>query len=357
MLCRKCNSEGTLAIRNVYFFCENCFIANITHKFRSCLGKNTKLNVTDKALICLSGGISSTVLLDLVINGVSLNSHKKLRITPIFLHVTGLDECEEAITKPLIDKCKVNHLVFHIVDVNQFTSTENDDINIFDIQHKLNKLSPTTRIDYISKVKQQIFYKVAKEFECNLIFTAETNTKLSEKLLTNIVTGRGTQIENDIGFCDDRHKDIKLLRPMREITKEELYHYVRIKELNPYYGNNLEGNSLQSIISKFICDLQENTPATISTICKTADKIGSEEENKNKKYCKTCQNKIDVKSTKLTAVAAIAYSKKVSSECNLKSESIHMEDNILSESSVFPHIYESLCYGCSKNYCEIKTEI
>ncbi|XP_038208253.1 cytoplasmic tRNA 2-thiolation protein 2-B [Zerene cesonia] len=354
MLCRKCNSEGSLAIRKVYFYCENCFIATIIHKFRSCIGKNTKLKLTDKVLICLSGGISSTVLMDLVMNGISLNSHKKLQITPIFLHVTGFDEHSEAITKSISHHCKIKHLDFHIVNVSQFTSVENNDRNIFEIQHPFNKLSQTTRIDYISKMKQQIFYKVAKEFECNLIFSAETNTKLSEKLLTNLVTGRGSQIENDVGFCDDRHNDIKVLRPMREITKEELDHYVRIKELNPYNSNNVqELNSLQSIISKFVCDLQENTPATISTICKTAEKIGSEEGNETKKYCIACQNRIDVQSAKLTAVSAIAYSKKVSSA--LKNESIQLEDD-LSVSSVFPHIYDSLCYGCSKNYCEIKME-
>lgn len=89
MLCKKCNSPGNITIKKVYCFCDECFITNIIHKFRSCIGKNTKLTSGDKVLICLSGDISSTVLLDLVSNGISLNTHKKLRISPVFIHVNG----------------------------------------------------------------------------------------------------------------------------------------------------------------------------------------------------------------------------------------------------------------------------
>lgn len=89
MICRKCNSPGTLIIRKEYCYCVDCFNININHKFRACIGKNKIISANDKILICLSGDSNSTVLLDLIHTSISLNNHKKLRILPNFLHVVG----------------------------------------------------------------------------------------------------------------------------------------------------------------------------------------------------------------------------------------------------------------------------
>lgn len=80
---------------------------------------------------------------------------------------------------------------------------------------------------------------------------------------------------------------------MKDISNEEVEHYVRINNLNPSYTKQEKDNSLQSIIQNFVLDLQGNYPATISTICKTADKMSSY-DIANAKKCTVCKVKFNV---------------------------------------------------------------
>ncbi|XP_050344644.1 cytoplasmic tRNA 2-thiolation protein 2 [Nymphalis io] len=212
----------------------------------------------------------------------------------------------------------------------------------------LSNIPPSISEDVLMKMKQNIFIKISKELKCRIVFTSETTTLLATRLLSNIAIGRGSQIENDIGFADRREENVKILRPMRDITNEEIEHYLRIKELKPATNimGKVYGNSLQSVIRSFVLDLQENYPATVSTICKTADKISSVTNNDNKK-CTICQSNLDCNNLNLTAMDATMFSRKVSSKvtnCNENLQHIEEGNNLL-----FPFIYEKLCYCCSRN--------
>lgn len=87
MSCKKCNLPKTVILRNKDFYCNDCFMTSTNHKFRACLGKNKVLSPNERVLVCLSGGVGSTVLLDLIQYGTSLDNTKKLRIVPFFLHL------------------------------------------------------------------------------------------------------------------------------------------------------------------------------------------------------------------------------------------------------------------------------
>lgn len=78
---------------------------------------------------------------------------------------------------------------------------------------------------------------------------------------------------------------------MRDISKEELDHYLNIKQLEVAHQDETKQNSLQSVIKAFVTNLQESFPATISTVCKTADKISAHDEVKTNKTCVMCQVK------------------------------------------------------------------
>lgn len=60
------------------------------------------------------------------------------------------------------------------------------------------QMSPTVKTDYLSKVKKKILIEYAEKFHCNYIFTAETAVTLASNMLSNIVVGRGSQVEHDI---------------------------------------------------------------------------------------------------------------------------------------------------------------
>lgn len=76
---------------------------------------------------------------------------------------------------------------------------------------------------------------------------------------------------------------------MRDISKEELDHYLNIKQLEVAHCDETKQNSLQSVINTFVINLQEGFPATISTVCKTADKISAIDEVQTKETCIMCQ--------------------------------------------------------------------
>lgn len=78
---------------------------------------------------------------------------------------------------------------------------------------------------------------------------------------------------------------------MREISKEELDHYLQINQLEVAQHDETKQNSLQSTIKNFVTNLQESFPATISTVCKTADKISAHDEVETKETCIMCQVK------------------------------------------------------------------
>ncbi|CAH0592433.1 unnamed protein product [Chrysodeixis includens] len=300
MICKKCASPMAVILRKKDHYCENCFILSTNHKFRACIGKNKVLSPNENVLICLSGGVGSAVLLDLVHHGISLENNKKLRIVPHFIHL--FDDNVPEVSDAILKKCqKYNFDIYfvHLSDylnnntqlpeVNQIVALKEDDKIKF--TRLLNCMPSTAANDYLLKVKRHLFIKYAKQLNCSAIFTAETTNTLAINLLCNLAIGRGSQVQNDVGFCDVRDEKVKILRPMKDISKEELDYYVKIKKLVSITRTNVKSNSLQSAISSFVSDLQQNFQSTISTVCKTADKIGDYEEDKASGKCVICKVK------------------------------------------------------------------
>ncbi|XP_041975916.1 cytoplasmic tRNA 2-thiolation protein 2 [Aricia agestis] len=352
MICRKCKSKSTVTIRKEYHFCDYCFLSYIDHKFRACLGKSRKLRANENVLICLSGGISSAVLLDLVYHGICLNSHKKLRITPFLLHVTEQLPHDEINKRSILEQCNKCNFKLNVIDISHYfsknTLLSDSHVTVLPEEIKQWKVSKTTSCDLLAHMKQNLYIQIAKELQCKIIFTAETTTTLAVNLLSDIAIGRGSQIENNIGFCDMKNKDAQILRPMRDITIEEVETYAAIKGI--YFTQSKcasNKNSLQSIIQDFVSGLQENFPATLTTICKTADKISSSDSKD--KICMFCKSTFDQDVEKLTAADATHFSSYVSCTkfdvCN-PTLSGHLE---LVTSN------QDLCYCCQRNVLELST--
>ncbi|XP_045773034.1 cytoplasmic tRNA 2-thiolation protein 2 isoform X2 [Maniola jurtina] len=364
MICRKCDASATILIRKEYWYCNTCFITNTNHKFRACLGKSKTISSNEKVLICLSGGAESTVLLDLVHCGFTLNGTKKLRIIPFFLHIIETTT-EDSIKKAnlIIEQCKQYNFNLYLININEYYSTNNNILSDPNIIPKtksdtLNNIrlnvSPSIYHDLIIKIKRQLFLRIAKELDCKTVFTAETTTQLAKKLLCNLALGRGSQVENDIGFADLREKSVRILRPMKDIMNEEIDYFVKVKQLSPVYDYSNTEIGLQSVINNFVVDLQDNYPSTIFTVCKTADKIGSNENTNDVKNCTLCQSNITLESANLTAVDATIFSRQMCFKQADAHDDIEVTRNISEDKNpMFPSIYETLCYSCSRTYSEL----
>ncbi|XP_021188867.3 cytoplasmic tRNA 2-thiolation protein 2-A [Helicoverpa armigera] len=370
MNCKKCDSSHTVLLRKKDYYCDDCFMVNTNHKFRACIGKNKILIPNENVLIGISGGVGSTVLLDLVNHAVTLENTKKLRIVPFFVHL--LDEERKDSAQAVIKQCNkynINVYIIHLAEYmdlkfdipkpNCIPETEEKKVKSF--HDMLNSMPITAAKDLLLKVKRNLLVEFAKKVKCRIVFTGETTNTLAINLLTNLATGRGAQVQDDIGFCDVRDKEIKILRPIKDISKEELDYYVAIKQLSPFHEKDVISNSLQSVIASFVSDLQKDFQATISTVCKTADKIGNQEiindEQNMQGKCVICKSNLHTRDLNISALEATNVSRKVSlGNAQFRQDLDNNPDISTLESdatpSVFPLINKYLCYGCSRNQSE-----
>lgn len=83
---------------------------------------------------------------------------------------------------------------------------------------------------------------------------------------------------------------MKLLRPLRLFDMKELALYNKFNDLEPPSIPSSEVNpysSVQDLMRKFVNDLQQNFPATITTIMKTGDKLSLDKRNAD--ICSLCK--------------------------------------------------------------------
>ncbi|KAJ2947861.1 hypothetical protein O0L34_g9650 [Tuta absoluta] len=252
-----------------------------------------------------------------------MDSHKKLRIIPVFLHLIGTEANSLTYAENVMKQCAKYNFDVNLVHIPQYMeenpqlsantipSLSSDTEQQFNLL--MNGLSNTTSNDLLLKIQRNLFIKCAENFHCNFIFTGETTSTLAIKLLSNLALGRGSHVEHDVGFCDARNENIKIIRPMKDISLEELNCYFTLKQLYPVDHNQIKLNSLQSVIGAFVTDLKDTFPATISTVCKTADKIGNHDFDTNRKgKCVICESDLEAEDTKLTALEATMFSRSVS---------------------------------------------
>ncbi|KAH8039834.1 hypothetical protein HPB51_009090 [Rhipicephalus microplus] len=127
---------------------------------------------------------------------------------------------------------------------------------------------------------RRLLLRLARDNGFAKVFTAETGTLLAATLLSTIALGRGAQLREEVGFLDDRDPEVLLLRPLREFSSKEVELFnehcnVRFRpHTTPSTGCEPRA-SVARLTAKFVNGLQENFPATVSTVWRTGDKIES----------------------------------------------------------------------------------
>lgn len=124
----------------------------------------------------------------------------------------GEKETDHKVAEFVINQCNSYKFSVYIVNFNKFYFQKSNtlpDVNSLSetstdcelktkLQNVLSKVTPTSSNDIETKIKHDTFRRVAKECQCNFIFTAETTTTLAVNLLSNLAIGRGSQVEHDI---------------------------------------------------------------------------------------------------------------------------------------------------------------
>ncbi|XP_055702725.1 cytoplasmic tRNA 2-thiolation protein 2 [Phlebotomus papatasi] len=355
--CRKCGASAAVKLNFKEAQCRDCFINHVRHKFRANLGSTKILPRDCSVLTVFNGSAGSVCLLDLVIGSLELNNHKRLHFTH---HVLFLDDflpqaqnLETTVEKirTIVDQFQVKIHFISLAGSSSDPESITTNRDAFIAQFKLNKemlskfreefSNQSTWEDFLVQRKKNLIRKAAKYLNCNHVFLPDITTDLAADVLSNVILGRGASVAFDVGFVDDRIPDIKLLRPMRDLTHQEVDNYVRIKDLEYLKAPCRKSmESIQSLTWKFVGDLQANFSSTVSTIFRTGNKFAPKASSDG--ICNFCKCNLDWRSSK--TLAAVDFSRSISNE--------FIPDNTrpFSPSSHLPTVpdAEKYCYACQK---------
>lgn len=262
---------------------------------------------------------------------------------------------------PLSEALRPSEPTVH--SMNSYTPNQTEDESIKRIFGSLKSL--TAKEDLLSKLRRRLLLRVGKILGCTKIFTSENAEDQAIKTLRGISTGRGAQLQLDTGFADTRNSELMVLRPMRDFTKVELDYYNRHFNLRAVETKKVDSseNSIKSLTRKFIEDLSDQFSGTVSTICRTSEKLSSvnvQNDVTNVK-CALCEAIVDrnnYKGDECSALDATIFSRLVSKEGRklqdtLASETSNCSSNEKScdctggcSTMSLKNFQNNLCYGC-----------
>ncbi|KAH6934312.1 hypothetical protein HPB50_022904 [Hyalomma asiaticum] len=367
--CKTCGETAHLILRKKDAYCKTCFVANCTHKFRATLGKSKLLKRGDKVLVAFSGGPSSAAMLQLLQDGFSEHAHKRFLFEPSLIYIddsavlgTRGDDSDAC------DLMRESGLPYYTCRLDSLYSTERLILDpsthcavASDSEGAARTAFATACQSFKTLTDRESFYKLclrrlllklAKDNGFVKVFTAETGTLLSATLLSAIALGRGAQLREEAGFLDDRDPEVLLLRPMREFTSKEValfnaHRNVRFRvQTTPSTGCEFRA-SVARLTGEFVNGLQENFPATVSTVWRTGDKIVSRPRARavaagRSSSCRLCRSPLDtVDADPCSAVAALQLTRDISR--------LRVAEGTTSSASDVvdtPDVSSTLCYAC-----------
>ncbi|KAG8284736.1 Cytoplasmic tRNA 2-thiolation protein 2 [Homalodisca vitripennis] len=333
--CRKCSdkTKAKVVLRKKDAYCKQCFLTSVSHKFRACLGKSKTMRPGDKVLVCFSGTDNSISLLHLIRTGLQETSHKRLMFEPCVVYI---DEAT-ALQLTTEDSGRITASVDELLQMFNFPvykvplelSIESEEVvenylnggihshNTSNLCDLFNSISDTTsKMDLLSKLRYNLLIQVAKVLGCNKMFTAETADDLAVKLMTNVSLGRGAQLPYDVGFSDERCPEVKVVRPLRDLSKKELVFYNVFHNLKSAHVPSLSTkadvhSSIQKLTESFLCELQDGFPSTLSTVFRVADKLTTTPGERD--VCPLCKTPLDTDDVASSSLSATQFSRLVSS--------------------------------------------
>lgn len=246
------------------------------------------------------------------------------------------------------------------------------------LQEVFNNLeNDTARDELLQQLRRKLLVSAARKLNCNKVFIADTSIDLAIKVLGDVSTGRGSQLSFNVAFSDERYSDVKLLRPLKDFTKDDIIAYTECCELHPIL-NSQKYNfcfpaSIRNIARNFVYKLDSEFYGAVSTIYRTSEKLATNVEpfNNINNDTKIITNKINVNNIcilcelnfrdsdylskeELSVVQAKLFSKLVSTVTNISLDTTMNSLNTCAQSSN----EQSECVNAfTSKKCQCKTDI
>lgn len=185
----------------------------LIHQISNQLKQNPKWLLTDTVVLAVSGGVDSMVLLEILSQiNTSIEGHNKQLVVAHFDHNVREDSYLDA----------------------QFVKQKAEELGLIYFVQRWENPSMSDFEANARQARYRFFAEVARSMDTNVIVTGHHLNDQIETVLMRLI--RGTSIRGIRGIQTDYQLPVKLMdepksinlyliRPLLEITKEELYHY------------------------------------------------------------------------------------------------------------------------------------
>ncbi|KAG2180005.1 hypothetical protein INT43_003792, partial [Umbelopsis isabellina] len=390
---------------------RSCFDFLFIGKYRTCVNRSKAISQkfrTGKLLVAVSGGPSSTAMLNLTAAFMSAKPHEQKKIhvfaEAFVCHIdeTALFPNNECTSEKFIAMMNIQYPNFKshcdkLEDIFDPSYTESgafdelvevvnngrpgyEDITAhLDSVHKkemsnaeklraifdgIDKLS--AKEDIYWHLKMSMLYHRAKKEKCDFIFLGESSTRQAIKMISMTSKGRGFSAALDVGVENSiSYKDVAVIRPMKDMLGKEIAYYNRnhgiaknVMQTTNFTTKATSKSSIERLTEEFITGLDRDFPSTVSTVSRTASKLTVHSEMDVNDKCAICLMPIQAgitgwrdRITVTTLGDKRGTDKKVTSdgECCGSAENADgccsNKSSNVSNGQVIP-FFDSLCYSC-----------
>ncbi|QLL32794.1 hypothetical protein HG536_0D03160 [Torulaspora globosa] len=399
-------------------YCQDVFKVLYQDKVRS-EAESVEQNAHSKVLVPLSFGSSSVVLLDILND--TLTEQKETQRGKTGFHidvlVCGRDQDDivryrEMADRLLSERYASNRekIKFHFLSVESFykdcggeldtilvdsadfssrSIVENGELNReFGVEDLLKQCPDrSSRQDLLTILSSRLIKKFAYQNKHKIILWGHSMTKLADETISLVVKGRGSQIASmlSIDECDPLFDNsFKNLYPLQDVLLSEIDAYCYIKHLDPFMidyipqdtllvekqrnpelvsaPRSVKNLTLNEIARKYFDDVEADYSNVISTVVRTALKLGEPETPKPER-CSICRANVHMDPSEYLQTITVSenhpietteesalYDKWNESQfSNQKIENTTLRDSIPQKA-----VSTSLCYGCLINVNRMK---
>lgn len=392
-------------------YCQDVFKVLYQDKIRSA-AESDELNAQSKVLVPLSFGSSSLVLLDILNDTLAEQKETQRGKTgfQIDVLVCGRDQDDIARYREMAGLLRERYadnrekIKFHFLSVESFykdreletilvdsfdfsprSFAENGEFGVEDLLKQCPDRS--SREDLLAILSRRLIKKFAYQNKHKVILWGHSMTRLADETISLVVKGRGSQIAAmlSIDECDPLFDNsFKNLYPLQDVLLSEIDAYCYIKHLDPFVidyvlqdslliekrpnpdliprPRSVKNLTLNEIARKYFDDVEADYSNVISTVVRTALKLG-EPDTPNPEKCSVCSANVHIDPSEYLQTITVSenhpieneeesalYNKWSESECNNEK----IENGTLEDSKLQKPVGTSLCYGCLTNVNRMK---
>ncbi|KAJ2549146.1 Cytoplasmic tRNA 2-thiolation protein 2 [Coemansia sp. RSA 1933] len=330
-MCIKCKvAKPDVAIRNS-LYCKKCFVRASVVKFRTAINRSRKNTAVPRTrlMVALSGGPSSSALLSMMADFQRMDVKGSEALPPYddvvaghidesalfpdvqdgFIHSIAADagiDCKVAKLEDVFSNDSealafVKH-VGHAVAPNQLKDRIHAQLATLDrlssSKDRLQRLftglaTATDREEILDALKMHLLVGLARKEKCGVLLMGDSGTRIATKIVSLSSRGRGFSLPFEVGAESSWFDGVAVYRPMRDFIMKEIAFFNRWTKqrtvIVPTFTTGAPARaSIGRLTEAFVVGLDRDFASTVSTICRTMQKLEPQQQALEALPCLVC---------------------------------------------------------------------